>query len=73
MKYKHDLCSIEFYQTMHLSTGFIRDPDGHSYALAKSSEFDKGPQTLVGPGECTEDLTFVSASSGRIEPHQICA
>ena len=36
-------------------------------------EFDKGPKTLIGPGECTDDLIFVSASSGLIEPHQIWA
>lgn len=63
----------EIYQTTHLFTGFIREPDGHLYALAKSSEFDNGPHTRVGPGECTDDLTFVNASSGRIDPHQICA
>lgn len=62
-----------FYQTTHFLMGFIRDPSGQLYALAKSSEFDNGPHTRVGPGECTDDLTLVKASSGRIEPHQICA
>ena len=36
-------------------------------------EFDSGPRTLIGPGECTADLIFVNASSGLIDPHQIWA
>ena len=36
-------------------------------------EFDNGPRTLIGPGECTADLIFVNASSGLIDPHQIWA
>ena len=36
-------------------------------------ELDKGPITRTGPGEWTDDRIFVSASSGLIDPHQICA
>ena len=36
-------------------------------------EFDRGPRTRIGPGECTADLIFVNASSGLIDPHQIWA
>ena len=36
-------------------------------------ELDNGPRTLIGPGEWTADRILVSASSGLIEPHQICA
>ena len=36
-------------------------------------EFERGPRTLIGPGEWTLDLILVSASSGLMEPHQIWA
>ena len=36
-------------------------------------EFESGPRTLMGPGEWTEDLILVRASSGRMDPHQIWA
>ena len=36
-------------------------------------ELESGPSTLMGPGEWTEDLILVRASSGRMEPHQIWA
>ena len=36
-------------------------------------ELESGPRTRIGPGEWTEDLILVSASSGLIEPHQIWA
>lgn len=49
------------------------EPRGQLYALAKSSLLDSGPSTRTGPGECTLLRTFVNASSGVIEPHQICA
>jgi hypothetical protein len=39
--------------------------------LAKSLEFESGPITRIIPGEWTELRIFVSASSGRMEPHQI--
>ena len=61
------------YHTLHLLTGFIGEPSGHRYASAKSREFDSGPITRIMPGECTDDRILVSASSGRIEPHQIWA
>lgn len=64
------MCSI-FYQTEHLLVGFIGLLGGQLKASAKSKEFDKGPRTRTGPGECTEDLILVKASSGLIEPHQI--
>ena len=43
------------------------------YKVITYLEFDNGPRTLIGPGECTADLIFVSASSGLIDPHQIWA
>lgn len=61
------------YQTLHLFVGFIGDPSGQLYALAKSFELESGPMTRMIPGECTEDLIFVRASSGRIDPHHIWA
>ncbi len=61
------------YQTLHLFVGFIGEPGGQLYALAKSFEFDSGPKTRTNPGEWTDDRILVSASSGRIDPHQICA
>lgn len=61
------------YQTLHLFLGFIGESNGQSKALAKSSLFDNGPNTRTGPGECTLLRIFVNASSGLMEPHQICA
>lgn len=61
------------YHTLHLLVGFIGDPSGHPYASEKSFEFDSGPSTLTNPGECTDERILVSASSGRIDPHHICA
>jgi len=51
----------------------MRELTGQLYALEKSLEFDRGPRTRIGPGECTADLIFVNASSGLIDPHQIWA
>lgn len=65
--------SLLLHHTLHLLCGFMGLPSGQLYAFAKSLEFDNGPITRMIPGECTEDLTLVIASSGRIFPHQICA
>ena len=36
-------------------------------------ELERGPRTRIGPGEWTDDLILVKASSGLIDPHQIWA
>lgn len=61
------------HQTLHLLVGFIGVPAAQPYVSAKSREFDSGPRTRTKPGECTDERILFSASSGRIEPHQICA
>lgn len=49
------------------------EPIGQLYASENSFEFDNGPSTRITPGECTDERNFDRASSGRIDPHQICA
>lgn len=61
------------HQTLHLFVGFIGEPTGQLYAVENSLEFDNGPSTRITPGECTDDRSLDNASSGRIDPHQICA
>nr|CAH7756034.1 unnamed protein product [Callosobruchus chinensis] len=56
------LSIIPIYQTLHLSVGFIGDPTGQLYALAKSWEFDSGPKTLMGPE--TSSTTSIVGSRG---------
>lgn len=53
--------------------GFIGDPAGHLNASENSTEFDKGPSTRITPSACTDERVFNNVSSGRIEPHHVCA
>lgn len=64
---------VFIYQTLHLLVGFIGEPLGQLKALENSFELDSGPSTRMTPGECTDERILDNASSGRMEPHQICA
>ena len=55
---------------------FFRNISGkviQAFFISTYSEFESGPRTLMGPGECTDDLTLERASSGLMDPHQIWA